>query len=335
MKILVTGGAGFIGSCFIRHMLTKYDDYQIINYDALTYCGNLNNLKDIVIDQRFDNSYQFICGDIRNYHAVMDVMKEVDCVVNFAAESHVDNSISNPSIFFETNVMGTANLLQAARGNKIERFLQISTDEVYGSLPFGSGYFDEHTSIAPNSPYSASKASADLIARSYFHTFKLPVLITRCTNNYGPYQHPEKLIPKIIYNILKGKSIPIYGNGKNVRDWIYVYDHCEAIDAVLHNGKIGEIYCVGSHNEKTNVEIAELILSEMKPNNSYIEYVDDRPGHDQRYAISHDKITEQLGWKPSTSFEDGIKKTIKWYIENIEWLEMIERSIHENYSHWC
>ena len=319
MKLLVTGGAGFIGSCFIRHELKKHPDYKIINLDALTYCGNIENLADIE-----DNpNYTFVHGNICDKKLVRDIISEVDCVVNFAAESHVDNSIKTPEIFVETNVQGTLNLLQASKELGIDRFLQVSTDEVYGTLG-KDGYFYETTPLAPNSPYSASKASADLLVRAYHETFGLPVLNTRCSNNYGPYQYPEKLIPFFISKLLKGEKVPVYGDGLNVRDWLYVYDHCEAIDVVLHKGKIGEVYNIGGHNEKTNLEITRLILGVMGKDESSIEYVQDRLGHDRRYAISNDKITAELGWKPSITFEEGIKLTINWYLNNLDWMKNIE-----------
>lgn len=317
--ILVTGGAGFIGSCFIRHELKKHSDYKIINLDALTYCGNLENLKDV----ENNPNYTFIHGNICNKDLVKEIIKNVDYVVNFAAESHVDNSIKNPSIFVETNVQGTLNLLQACKEIGIEKYLQVSTDEVYGTLG-KTGYFYETTPLAPNSPYSASKASADLLVRAYFETYKLPVLITRCSNNYGPYQYPEKLIPFFISKLLRDEKVPVYGDGMNVRDWLYVYDHCEAIDTVLHKGTIGEVYNIGGHNEKTNLEITKLILNAMNKDETSIEYVEDRLGHDKRYAISNDKITSKLGWKPSVTFEEGIKITIGWYLNNQNWIKAIE-----------
>ena len=319
MKLLVTGGAGFIGSCFVRHILNKYSDYKVINLDALTYCGNLANLDDV----KDNPNYTFIHGNICDKKLVHSIIADVDCVVNFAAESHVDNSIKNPEIFIETNVQGTLNLLQAAKEHKIQRYLQVSTDEVYGTLG-KAGYFYETTPLAPNSPYSASKASADLLVRAYHETYGLPVLNTRCSNNYGPYQYPEKLIPFFISKLLKNEKVPVYGDGLNVRDWLYVYDHCEAIDVVLHKGKIGEVYNIGGHNEKTNMEITKLILQAMGKDETSIEYVKDRLGHDRRYAISNDKITNKLGWQPSVTFEEGIKMTIKWYLENQDWIKSIE-----------
>ena len=317
--VLVTGGAGFIGSCFVRHELKKHPDYKIINLDALTYCGNLENLKDV----ENNPNYTFVHGNICDRNLVRDLVKEADLVVNFAAESHVDNSIKHPEIFVETNVQGTLNLLQASKELGVERYLQVSTDEVYGTLG-KTGYFYETTPLAPNSPYSASKASADMLVRAYRETYGLPTLNTRCSNNYGPYQYPEKLIPFFISQLLKGEKVPVYGDGLNVRDWLYVYDHCEAIDVFLHKGKVGEVYNIGGHNEKTNMEITRLILDAMRKDESSIKYVEDRLGHDRRYAISNDKITSELGWKPSLTFEEGIKITIDWYLNNQEWMKSIE-----------
>lgn len=318
--ILVTGGAGFIGNCFIRHILNKYPDYKVLNLDALTYCGNLENLKDV----EQNPNYKFVHGNICDRDLVRELVAQSDCIVNFAAESHVDNSIKHPEIFIETNVQGTLNLLQAAKEIGIERFLQVSTDEVYGSLG-KTGYFYENSPIKPNSPYSASKASADLLVRAYNETYKLPTLNTRCSNNYGPYQYPEKLIPYFISLLLKDEKVPVYGDGLNVRDWLYVYDHCEAIDTVLHKGQIGEIYNIGGHNEKTNIEITRLILDAMGKDESSIKYVQDRLGHDRRYAIANDKITNELGWEPSLTFEQGIKLTIDWYLNNQDWIKNIEQ----------
>ena len=319
MKLLVTGGAGFIGSCFVRHVLKKHPDYKIINLDALTYCGNLDNLNDL----KNNPNHTFVHGNICDRKLAEELISEVDCVVNFAAESHVDNSIKHPEIFVETNVQGTLNLLQVSKELGVDRFLQVSTDEVYGTLG-KTGYFYETTPLAPNSPYSASKASADMLVRAYFETYKMPVLNTRCSNNYGPYQYPEKLIPFFISQLLKGEKVPVYGDGLNVRDWLYVYDHCEAIDVVLHSGKVGEVYNIGGHNEKTNLEITHLILDAMGKDESSIKYVEDRLGHDRRYAISNDKITTELGWAPSITFEEGIKLTIDWYLNNQDWIKAIE-----------
>lgn len=317
--LLVTGGAGFIGSCFVRHELKKHPDYKIINLDALTYCGNIENLKDI----ENNPNYRFVHGNICDKKLVKDLISECDCVINFAAESHVDNSIKHPEIFIETNVQGTLSLLQASKELGVERFLQVSTDEVYGTLG-KTGYFYETTPLAPNSPYSASKAGADMLVRAYRETYGLPTLNTRCSNNYGPYQYPEKLIPFFISQLLKGEKVPVYGDGLNVRDWLYVYDHCEAIDVVLHKGKVGEVYNIGGHNEKTNLEITHLILDAMGKDASSIKYVEDRLGHDRRYAISNDKITSELGWQPSVTFEEGIKITIDWYLNNQDWIKSIE-----------
>ncbi len=319
MKLLVTGGAGFIGSCFVRHVLKKHPDYKIINLDALTYCGNLDNLNDL----KDNPNHTFVRGNICDRALAEELISEVDCVVNFAAESHVDNSIKHPEIFVETNVQGTLNLLQVSKELGVDRFLQVSTDEVYGTLG-KTGYFYETTPLAPNSPYSASKASADMLVRAYYETYKMPVLNTRCSNNYGPYQYPEKLIPFFISQLLKGEKVPVYGDGLNVRDWLYVYDHCEAIDVVLHKGKVGEVYNIGGHNEKTNLEITHLILDAMGRDESSIKYVEDRLGHDRRYAISNDKITSELGWAPSVTFEEGIKLTIDWYLNNQDWIKAIE-----------
>lgn len=318
--ILVTGGAGFIGNCFIRHMLQKYSNYKIINLDALTYAGNLENLYDV----KDNPNYEFVNGDICDKDLVTQIVSGVDMIVNFAAETHVDRSITGPEIFIETNIKGTMTLLQASKEFNIERYLQVSTDEVYGTLG-DTGYFTETTPLAPNSPYSASKAGADMLVRAYYETYKVPTLITRCSNNYGPYQYPEKLIPFFISRLLRGEKVPVYGDGLNVRDWLYVYDHCAAIDAVLHKGRVGEVYNIGGHNEKTNLEITHLILDAMNKDESSIEYVQDRLGHDRRYAISNDKITSELGWKPSVTFEEGILLTIDWYLNNKSWMESIEQ----------
>lgn len=318
-KILVTGGAGFIGSCFVRHILNKYPDYKVINLDVLTYAGNIENLDDV----KSNLNYTFVKGNICNKKLVKELISQVDWVVNFAAESHVDRSITGPEIFIETNVQGTLNLLQACKEIGIEKYLQVSTDEVYGTLG-KTGYFYETTPIQPNSPYSASKASADLLVRAYYETYKLPVLTTRCSNNYGPYQYPEKLIPFFISQLLKGEKVPVYGDGLNVRDWLYVYDHCSAIDTVLHKGRLGEVYNIGGHNEKTNMEITTIILEAMGKDESSIKYVEDRLGHDKRYAIDNQKIQSELGWQPSLTFEEGIKLTIDWYLKNQNWMKSIE-----------
>lgn len=318
-RLLVTGGAGFIGSCFIRHILNKYPDYKVINLDALTYAGNIENLNDV----KNNPNYKFIQGNICDKKLVRDLISQVDWVVNFAAETHVDRSITGSEIFIETNILGTLNLLEISKEIGVEKYLQVSTDEVYGTLG-ASGYFTETTPLAPNSPYSASKAGGDLLVRSYFETHKLHALITRCSNNYGPFQYPEKLIPFFISKLLNNEKVPVYGDGLNVRDWLFVYDHCQALDAVLHKGKIGEIYNIGGHNEKTNLEITKVILSVMGKDESCIEYVLDRLGHDRRYAIDNTKIQTELGWKPSLKFEEGIKLTIQWYLNNPGWIKAIE-----------
>ncbi|MBE2900696.1 dTDP-glucose 4,6-dehydratase [Methanothermobacter thermautotrophicus] len=323
-RILVTGGAGFIGSNFIRYMLQEHP-YQIINLDALTYCGNLENLRGVEDDPR----YTFVRGSITDRKLVDGIIKDVDAVINFAAESHVDRSIEDPGIFLRTNVLGTQTLLESSRRHGVERFIQISTDEVYGSLE--KGYFTEETPLAPNSPYSASKASADLMVRAYHRTYGLPVNITRCSNNYGPYQFPEKLIPLMITNALENKPLPVYGDGMNVRDWIHVQDHCRAVDLVLHRGRAGEVYNIGGNSERRNIEIVELIVRELGRDESLIRFVEDRPGHDRRYAIDASKIRNELGWKPLYSFEEGIRETIRWYIDNREWWENIKSGEYLRY----
>jgi dTDP-glucose 4,6-dehydratase len=329
MKILVTGGAGFIGSNFIKYILSHYPHYKIVNLDKLTYAGNLDNLSDIE-----DNpNYQFIKGNICDQKLVEKVVEDkIDVIVNFAAETHVDRSIYDPKIFVETNVLGTQVLLESALKFKIERFVQISTDEVYGSLG-KQGTFSESSPLLPNSPYSASKASADLLVRSYFKTFGLPAIITRCTNNYGPYQFPEKLIPLFITNALFGQELPIYGDGLYVRDWIYVEDHCKALDLILHKGKIGEIYNISGSCEKTNLEITELILEKLNKPKSLIKHVKDRPAHDRRYALDSSKIRNELGWKPEASFEEGITKTVDWYTANQKWWQKIKTGEYLEYYH--
>lgn len=319
MNLLVTGGAGFIGSCFVRYMLKNHPDYKIINLDALTYAGNLDNLKDIETNP----NYSFVHGNICDKQLVDALMSQVDACVNFAAESHVDRSITGPEIFIQTNVGGTLNLLEMAKKHKISRYLQVSTDEVYGTLG-KTGYFTETTPLAPNSPYSASKASADMLVRAYYETYKMPVLTTRCSNNYGPYQFPEKLIPLFISNLLKGEKVPVYGDGMNIRDWLYVYDHCSAIDTVLHKGRLGEVYNIGGNNEKANIEITKLLIKELGRDESSIKYVEDRLGHDRRYAIDSSKIQNELGWHPSVTFEEGIKITIDWYLNNQDWIKRLE-----------
>lgn len=325
-KILITGGAGFIGSNFVKYINDKYPDYEIVNFDLLTYCGNLENLKGI----EFNDNYSFVKGNIADNDLVADTIKGCDYVVNFAAESHVDRSIKDPEIFIKSNVLGTQVLLNAALNEGIEKYVQISTDEVYGSLG-QTGYFTEETPLQPNSPYSASKASGDLITRAYYQTFEMPVNITRCSNNYGPYQFPEKLIPLMISNALENKDLPVYGDGKNIRDWLHVYDHCTAIDMVLHDGKPGEVYNIGGNNEKKNIEIVNLILKYLDKDDSLIKFVDDRLGHDRRYAIDSTKIQEELGWKPKYTFETGIKETIEWYLENQDWIEQVKSGEYQEY----
>lgn len=319
-NILVTGGAGFIGSNYINFILSVRDDVRIINLDKLTYAGNLENLKKI---ENIKN-YNFIKGDITNSELVdyLFFKYKISHVINFAAESHVDRSILGSGVFFQTNVIGTNVLLEASRKFGIEKFLQVSTDEVYGSLG-KEGFFTEKTPIAPNSPYSSSKAGADLMALSFQHTFDLPVVITRCSNNYGPYQFPEKLIPLMIINALNNKKLPVYGDGMNVRDWIYVIDHNRAVEAAWENGKIGEVYNIGAEQEMTNIDIIKLILRQLGKSEDLIEYVKDRPGHDRRYAIDATKIKSELNWKPKFKFEEAIVKTIDWYLQNKEWWERI------------
>ena len=317
MNILVTGGAGFIGSNFVRYMLNKYD-YRIVNYDKLTYAGNLENLKDV----ENNKNYVFVKGDINDREKLKELIKKhkINVIINFAAESHVDRSILGAEEFIETNIKGTYVLLELAKDFKVDEFIQISTDEVYGELG-ETGKFREDTPLAPNSPYSASKAAADLLCRAFFRTHKLPVIITRCSNNYGPYQFPEKLIPLMMNNALEDKELPVYGDGKNVRDWIFVLDHCSAIDVVLHKGKVGEVYNIGGECEKRNIDIVRLILKKLGKSEKLIRFVKDRPGHDWRYAMDISKIQKDLGWKPKTSFDEGMDITIKWYLLNKEWIE--------------
>lgn len=328
MKVLVTGGAGFIGSNFVRYMVKKYPEYNIVNLDSLTYAGNLENLKDI---EELSN-YKFVKGDIADRQFINQLFKEekFDYVLNFAAESHVDRSITNPDIFIQTNIQGTQVLLDAAKNAEVKKYLQVSTDEVYGTLG-ETGYFTEETPLASNSPYSSSKAGADLLVRAYHETFGLPVNITRCSNNYGPFHFPEKLIPLMIINALNDKQLPVYGDGLNVRDWLHVEDHCQAIDLVLHKGKNGEVYNVGGNNERTNIEIVKTILKALGKPESLIKYVTDRPGHDRRYAIDATKLCEELGWSPKYNFDTGIEQTIKWYLENQDWWKNIISGEYQEY----
>jgi dTDP-glucose 4,6-dehydratase len=327
VKILVTGGAGFIGSNFIRYLLNHHPAYTIINIDKLTYAGNLDNLKDVEGNHR----YFFVRGDIADSECVTKIIDDgVDAIVNFAAESHVDRSIEDASIFLKTNVLGTQVLLEAGRRKGIKRFIQVSTDEVYGSLgPEGS--FTEDSPLKPNSPYAASKTAADLLVRAYHKTFGFPGIITRCSNNYGPYQFPEKLIPLFITNALAQEPLPLYGDGLNIRDWIQVEDHCRAIDLILHQGEIGEIYNIGGGAEKTNLELTRIILKKLHRPETLIRYVKDRPGHDRRYAIDPGKLKRELGWKPLYTFERGIEETIRWYGENRWWWEKIKSGEYREY----
>ncbi|MFA5142548.1 MAG: dTDP-glucose 4,6-dehydratase [Candidatus Omnitrophota bacterium] len=311
-RLLITGGAGFIGSNFIRHLLTKYDGCRITNLDKLTYCGNLENLKDAAKNKR----YKFVKGDIADDKLVRRLVKGCDIIINFAAETHVDRSITDPHSFVRTNVFGTHTLLEAARASGIERFIQISTDEVYGSIERGS--FKETDPLLPNSPYSAAKAGGDLLARSYFITFKLPVIITRSSNNFGPYQYPEKVIPLFITNAIENKRLPLYADGMNVRDWLFVLDNCEAIDMVLHKGRPGEIYNIGGGTEITNLRLTHAILDMLGKSRSLIKFVNDRPGHDKRYSLDIAKISA-LGWRPGRDFESSLKATVNWYIANERW----------------
>lgn len=327
MKLLVTGGAGFIGSNFIRHILRKYPDYSVINLDFLTYAGNLENLMDLERDER----YEFIKGDICDPMVVGRVVEKCDAIVHFAAESHVDRSIINNENFLRTNVLGTRNLLECAVKNGLKRFHHISTDEVFGSLGPDDAPFSETTPYDPRSPYSASKAASDHLVRAYYHTYGLPVTISNCSNNYGPYQFPEKLHGLFITNLLEGKRVPVYGDGLQCRDWLYVDDHCEAIDVILHQGNIGDTYCVGGGQDRTNLEITRMILSLLGFGEEKIEYVKDRPGHDRRYAIDFSKISRELGWVPKTGFEAGMKKTVEWYKTNSDWWRKIKNGDYLKY----
>lgn len=331
-KVLVTGGAGFIGSNFVRYFLAEHSEDEVVNLDVLTYAGNLLNLQEIADNQR----YRFVRGDIAD-PAILDRVfgKGIDVVINFAAESHVDRSIRDPGVFIRSNVMGTQTLLDAIQKYPVQRFIQVSTDEVYGSLG-PTGAFTEETPLAPNSPYAASKASADLLVRSHFKTYGLPVVITRCSNNYGPFQFPEKVIPLFIMNALQDKPVPLYGDGLNVRDWLHVLDHCRAIDQVLERGSVGEVYNIGGNSEKRNIEITHLILDRLGKPESLIQHVPDRLGHDRRYAIDSGKIRRELGWEPLYAFEEGIEETIQWYRDSRSWLDHIQsgryRSLSEELS---
>lgn len=326
MKLLVTGGAGFIGSNFIRYILNKYPDYKIINYDKLTYAGNPDNLRDVEKDKR----YKFVKGDICDFKLVNKHMKKADAVVNFAAETHVDRSILNAGLFIRTDVNGTFSLLESARANKIGKFVHISTDEVYGSILKGS--FSEESPLKPNSPYSAAKASSDMLVRSYFTTYGVPAVITRCSNNYGPFQYPEKIIPLFVTNAIDDQKLPLYGDGKNVRDWLYVADHCRAVDIALHKGKNGEVYNIGGGVEMTNIELTRKVLKIMKKPVSLIKKVSDRPGHDRRYSIDCSKIMK-LGYRPLYTFEKALEETVKWYIDNEDiWRRLKNRNYKKYYA---
>ena len=326
MKLLVTGGAGFIGSNFIRYALKEHPDWEITNLDKLTYAGNLENLKDI----QGQPGYHFVKGDIADRKLVDKLLgQEFDIIVNFAAESHVDRSILDASPFIETNVKGTQVLLEGAKKHGIQRFIQVSTDEVYGSID--SGRFTEESTLSPNSPYSASKTAADLLCRAYFKTHHLPAIVTRCTNNLGPYQFPEKLIPLAITNALEDKPIPVYGDGLNIRDWIFVSDHCRALDAVIQKGKLGEIYNIGGGNEKTNLELIRKLLELLDKPQSLIQFVTDRPAHDRRYAVDCARIATELGWKPAYSFERALSATVEWYLKNESWWQSIKSGEYVKY----
>lgn len=331
MTIIVTGGAGFIGSNFIFYMMMKYPNYRIVCLDKLTYAGNLSTLAPVMDKPNF----RFVKMDICDRRSVYHLFEEEhpDVVVNFAAESHVDRSIENPQIFLETNIIGTSVLMDACRKYGIKRYHQVSTDEVYGDLPLDRPdlFFTEKTPLHTSSPYSSSKAGADLLVGAYYRTYGLPVTISRCSNNYGPYQFPEKLIPLMMMNALEDKPLPVYGDGKNVRDWLYVEDHCKAIDLIIHKGTVGETYNIGGHNEMANIDIVKLILKELGKPESLITYVQDRKGHDRRYAIDPAKIHSELGWLPETKFADGIKKTIRWYLDNKPWWQNIVSGEYQNY----
>jgi len=331
MNVLVTGGAGFIGSNFVFHMLKEHPTYRVVCLDALTYAGNLSTLEPVMANDNF----KFVKGDITDRELVNNLFEEekFDFIVNFAAESHVDRSIEDPGIFLKTNILGTQVLMDASRKYGVKRFHQVSTDEVYGDLPLDRPdlFFTEETPIHTSSPYSASKASADLLVQAYHRTFGLPITISRCSNNYGPYHFPEKLIPLIISRALNDELLPVYGKGENVRDWLYVGDHCTAIDLILHKGKVGEVYNIGGHNEKTNLEVVKTILKELDKPESLIIYVKDRAGHDMRYAIDPSKTRRELGWEPTTLFDEGIKMTIKWYLDNHSWWENIISGDYKDY----
>jgi dTDP-glucose 4,6-dehydratase len=328
MKMLVTGGAGFIGSNFIRYILQKYPHYEVVNYDKLTYAGNLENLKE------FEDhpNYKFVKGDILNSELVEHVAADIDIIIHFAAESHVDRSVLDPFSFVRTNVLGTHSLLEVARKLK-KRFHHVSTDEVFGSLAIDEKdkAFHEESPYDPRSPYSSSKAASDHLVRAYYHTYDLPVTISNCSNNYGPYQFPEKVIPLFVSNLIEGKKVPLYGDGKNIRDWVHVDDHNSAIDAILHKGRIGQTYAIGGDSEKSNFELTMAILAQMGVGEEMIEYVKDRPGHDRRYAIRSHKIQAELGWQPKISFDEGIRRTIQWYAQNEDWWKRVKSGDYQDY----
>jgi dTDP-glucose 4,6-dehydratase len=327
MRLLITGGAGFIGSNFVRYILKKRPDYIVVNLDLLTYAGNLENLKDV----ENNPNYEFVKGDITDSELVNELAKDANVIVNFAAESHVDRSIKDPQNFVRTNVVGTYILLEAAKNNGRVRFHHISTDEVFGSLEPNDAPFNERALYDPRSPYSASKAASDHLVRAYHHTYGLPITISNCSNNYGPHQFPEKLIPLAITNIIEGKKVPLYGDGMNIRDWLYVEDHCEAIDLIIHKGKIGKTYCVGGGAEKTNKEVIYKILELMDRGKDVVKFTEDRPGHDRRYAIDFSKIKNELGWEPKITFEEGLAMTVAWYRNNESWWKKVKSGDYQQY----
>jgi dTDP-glucose 4,6-dehydratase len=327
MKILVTGGCGFIGSNFIRYWLKNNKKDFIVNLDKLTYAGHLNSTKDF----KDNKNYKFIKGDICDTKTVEKAMKTIDIVIHFAAETHVDRSIKDPDVFIKTNIIGTKSLLDSALENNVKRFHHVSTDEVFGELPLGKGKFSENTGYDPRSPYSASKASSDHLVRSYYYTYGLPITVSNCSNNYGPYQFPEKIIPFFVFKLLKGEKVPVYGDGLNVRDWIHAVDHSKALDLLLHKGNVGEVYNIGSDNERNNLELTKMILSIMGLGEDMIEYIEDRPGHDRRYAINWSKIKTELGWEPLHTFDEWLGKTVEWYGENTDWWKEIKSGVYKDY----
>ena len=331
MKVLITGGAGFIGANFVYYMLNTHKDYDIVCVDKLTYAGNMETLKEALENEKF-KFYKADIVDAEEIDRIFDIERP-DIVVNFAAESHVDRSILDPQIFLKTNIIGTSVMMDASRKYEVKRYHQVSTDEVYGDLPFDRPdlFFTEETPIHTSSPYSSSKAGADLLVMAYYRTYGLPVTISRCSNNYGPYHFPEKLIPLMIANALNDKELPVYGKGENIRDWLYVEDHCKAIDLIIHKGRVGEVYNIGGHNEMKNIDIVKLVCKHLGKSESLIKFVEDRKGHDRRYAIDPTKIHSELGWLPETKFKDGIEKTIKWYLDNKDWWERIISGEYQNY----